>query len=549
MTADEAFVSYNFAADASCFLVLSWPRPIQVLDLYLEYLQISNTWPTALSVGGQQKERKRLLEALKYFGLDTRESIEKEYWQQRAIRGGPWAPGEPEGMMTYCLADTDDVERLFDPLMSKAGHDNVDNLFHAFLRGRYAVAVASMVYTGIPIDGRLLVAARRHRVRIQDRLIERFDTSGVYEGGHLRRARITRLIEDSGYAQVWPRTDDGRLYAIDQKTLSRMATRAEAFAPLSKLRQYLGKMRPFDYDIGPDGRARASLFPFGTKTGRNAPSTSKYIFGSDKGFRGFIKPGPGQAVAYLDWERQEIAVAAYLSDDDALLRLAKAADPYIHLGVLFGLIPPGGTKHSHGPMRHRCKTIVLGLMYGMAPLTVARELELPESWGYGIWQRHHLEYRRYWAWADSQADWAACGQPLRTPFGHALSFSGAALVDFSVTTARNFLVQSTSAEIMRIAAILATEAGIAVCGPVHDAFMIEAPIDAIEAEVARMKGCMAWAVEIVLGPNRTIEVDHAIARHPEACTWEPSEIFDLIVSEIALTEAESEEGRAERKTV
>jgi hypothetical protein len=369
------------------------------------------------------------------------------------------------------------------------------------------------------------------------------------EGGHFRRARMHQLIEDSGLARVWPRTDNGKMYAIDKKTLSRMATRAEGFAPLSKLRGYLGKMRPFDYEIGPDGRARTNLFPFATKTGRNAPSTSKYIFGSDKGFRGFIKPGPGQAVAYLDWERQEIAVAAYLSGDDALLRLAKAADPYIHLGVTFGLMPPGGTKDSHPDMRKRCKSIVLGLLYGMSPRTVARELELPEAWGYGIWQRHHLEYCRYWTWAEKQADWAACGQPLRTPFGHALSFSCAALVDFSVTTARNFLVQGTSAEIMRIAAILATEAGIAVCGPVHDAFLIEAPIASIETEITRMKSRMARAVEIVLGPDRVIEVDHDIARHPEACTWEPSEMFDLIVSEIASAEAKSEEGAPEKTAV
>jgi hypothetical protein len=59
MTEDEAYISYNFAAEASCFFVLDWPRPLQVIDLYLEYLEVRNTWPETINVGGKKKERKR----------------------------------------------------------------------------------------------------------------------------------------------------------------------------------------------------------------------------------------------------------------------------------------------------------------------------------------------------------------------------------------------------------------------------------------------------------------------------------------------------------
>jgi DNA polymerase I len=544
MTEREAFVGYNFAAEAGCFAALGWPKPLQVLDLYLEYLQVRNTWPPAVVTFDEKKERKRLLDALHYFGLETRDVARKAYWQERAMQGGPWASGEPESMMAYCLEDVDDVGRLLDPLAQKQHLDDVDNLGHAFLRGRYAVAVAAMVRNGVPMDGPRLTLARKHRARIQSKLVERFDTAGVYDaddaGVHFRRERMTALIEEMGAGAMWPRTDTGRMYAVKTNVLREMAESLPDLQPLAKLRGFLGKVHPFDFTVGADGRARTSLFPFGTKTGRNNPS--KYIFGADKGLRGFIKPGRGQAVAYLDWERNELAVGAYLSGDDNLLRLAKHEDPYIHLGVMFGIIPKGGTKDSHPEERDRCKPVLLGgTLYGMGPETIARKLEIPFSHGRAIWRQVRAEYRPYWQWQQDQIDWAAAGQPLRTPYGHTLSFGPHELVAFSAGTAGNFLVQGVAAEIMRFAAILATEADIVVCGSVHDAFLIEAEISQIESEVARMKACMAQAVEIVLGPGRSIAVDHIVTAYPHACTWRKSEIFDIIVAEI--TAAEIEEGR------
>jgi hypothetical protein len=64
---------------------------------------------------------------------------------------------------------------------------------------------------------------------------------------------------------------------------------------------------------------------------------------------------------------------------------------------------------------------------------------------------------------------------------------------------RNFAVQANGAEMMRIAACLATERGIEVCAPVHDAFLIAAPLDQLEADIAAMQQAMAEASRAVLG--------------------------------------------------
>jgi hypothetical protein len=74
----------------------------------------------------------------------------------------------------------------------------------------------------------------------------------------------------------------------------------------------------------------------------------------------------------------------------------------------------------------------------------------------------------------------------------------------NVRSIQNWPVQSCGAEMMRAAAIAATEAGIAVCAPVHDAFLIMAPLDCLEADVAAMRAIMTAAAEAIIGiPIRT----------------------------------------------
>ena len=54
-------------------------------------------------------------------------------------------------------------------------------------------------------------------------------------------------------------------------------------------------------------------------------------------------------------------------------------------------------------------------------------------------------------------------------------------------TLRNFVVQANAAEMLRLAASLTTEHGIAVFGPVHDALLVEGGIDEIEDVVAAVR--------------------------------------------------------------
>src|SRR3712207_6852609 len=78
----------------------------------------------------------------------------------------------------------------------------------------------------------------------------------------------------------------------------------------------------------------------------------------------------------------------------------------------------------------------------------------------------------------------------------------------------NFPMQSNGAEMMRVTAIAATEAGIEICAPIHDAFLIQAPLERLDDQVEHMRALMTKAGEAVTGgfPVRT---DAHIIRYPD----------------------------------
>ncbi len=77
---------------------------------------------------------------------------------------------------------------------------------------------------------------------------------------------------------------------------------------------------------------------------------------------------------------------------------------------------------------------------------------------------------------------------------------------------------------LRLACCLATERGIRVCAPVHDALLIEAEIPQIESAVAETAEAMWEASEIVLD-GFSLRSDEQIVRYPDRYTDPRGERF------------------------
>jgi hypothetical protein len=308
----------------------------------------------------------------------------------------------------------------------------------------------------------------------------------------------------------WPRLESGAL-ALDDDTFKEMAKLyPEQVGPIRDLRHALGQMRLNELAVGPDGRNRLMLSMFGSKTGRNQPSNSRFIFGPACWLRSLIRPGPGRAIAYCDWSAQELGIAAALSGDPRMKEAYTSGDPYLWFGKFARLIPPDATKKTHAAERDRFKVVMLGVLYGLSAEGLAVKLAVTPAHGRELMRLHRETFRRFWLWSDMVQDQAMLGGELKTVFGWTVRVGP----DTTPTSLRNFPMQANGAEMMRLAACLATERGVEVCCPVHDAFQIEAPADAIEAETERMRAAMREASELVL-PGFPLRTDAKVVRHPE----------------------------------
>ena len=66
---------------------------------------------------------------------------------------------------------------------------------------------------------------------------------------------------------------------------------------------------------------------------------------------------------------------------------------------------------------------------------------------------------------------------------------------------------------LRIACCLATERGVEVCAPVHDAVLVCAPLDRLDEDIARMRAAMAEASRAVLA-GFELGTDFHVVRYP-----------------------------------
>ena len=156
----------------------------------------------------------------------------------------------------------------------------------------------------------------------------------------------------------------------------------------------------------------------------------------------------------------------------------------------------------------------LGLVYTMGAETLAERLEghveYPRLVARDLWRAHHERYKVFWAWSDKNQDHAMAFGWLQTVFGWHVRIGA----NPNPRSLRNFPVQGNCAEMLRIACCLMTEQGIEACAPVHDAVLIQAPIERLDDDIQRARECMAEASRATLG-GFELRTDANPVRYPD----------------------------------
>jgi DNA polymerase I len=251
---------------------------------------------------------------------------------------------------------------------------------------------------------------------------------------------------------AWPTSDTGQLKLTD-RTFREMAKAHPTVSPMRELRSALSDMRLADLAVGHDGRNRTILSAFQSRTGRCQPGNSRYIFGTSVWLRSLIQPPPGWGVAYLDWSQQEHGIAAVLSGDSTMQAAYMSGDPYLQFAKQAGAVPAEATKQTHNAERELFKQCALAVGYGMEAKSLAHRIGKPEIVARDLLRSHRETYRQFWRWSDAAVDRAMLLHPLMTVFGWPIRIGS----DPNPRWLRNFPCQANGAEMLRLAACLATE--------------------------------------------------------------------------------------------
>lgn len=491
---DDLVVAFYASAEMVCFEALGWPAPKFVLDLYAEFRTLTNG-KTVICGNG-------LIGALTYFGCNAMPTDEKDAMRSFILAGGPWTASDQAKILDYCAKDVDATMQLLTAMQVRI------DLPRALLRGAYGIAAASMERRGIPLDVQTLDQLRQKWPSLKQALIKQVDQSfNVYQGEVFRQAQFSQYLKHRGIA--WPTTSTGRL-ALDDETFKEQSMLHPELQPLYQLRKTLAQGRLGDWPIGDDGRNRCLLSMFASKTGRNQPSTSRFIFGAASWLRGLIQPAPGYGLAYIDWSQQEFGIAAARSRDQNMQQAYKSGDPYLAFAKQAGAVPQNATAQSHSAARALFKQCVLAVQYGMGEETLAKRIGKPVFEAKRLLNLHRITYATFWQWSDRVRDTAQLKGKLRTVFGWQLH-TGA---KFNARSICNFPMQANGAEMLRVACILMVDRGVGLCAPVHDAVLIEAPLDRLDEDIAKAQDCMREASRLVLA-GFELSSDVKVLRYPD----------------------------------
>ena len=297
-----------------------------------------------------------------------------------------------------------------------------------------------------------------------------------------------------------------------------------------------------DRFIGCDFKQRPNFNPYGTKTGRNAPSATSFLFLMSKWMRLLVNPRKGRYICDLDAHSEEVAIAAALYNDDNKREVYRSADVYMKYAQLAGAYPKDKPiltederesekwfkEEGWNQVRKIYKGGFLGMQFGMGGASLERRvrLSLPEE------KRDEI----FEGWGDSFVDSyrslfsneTECVTKVRQAYSN--QKKGVMLQDGwrlgpddpNILSVSNFPVQGTGSVILRRCCELCDAEGIQIYATLHDAISFTGKLENMEREIDTARECFRRAAEDILGENLMVIGNPEIIKHDENWIHDPS---------------------------
>ncbi len=459
--------------------------------------------------------------ALRYLGLRKipTEALIGKGKEQTTMDRLPIATVAP-----YACEDAEATWRLRAPLAAELRAKELENLFREVEMPLVGVLLR-MERTGIRVDPERLRTLDRSLAEREAERVARvhalageafnlnspkqlaavlFEKLRIQEGSGVKRLRRTK----SGYSTNAAALEAFRGVEIVDALLE--------YRHLNKLRSTYLQALPTC--IHPEtGRIHTSFHQAVASTGRlssSDPNLQNIPVRSELGReirRAFVPGEEGWSIVSADYSQIELRIVAHFAGDPALAAAFRdGADVHARTAALiFGVAP----EEVDPGMRARAKTINFGILYGMGPQRLARELKIPFAEARDFIDAYFEALPGVRAWLDRTLENARENGEVRTILGRIRPLPELASDDARVrasaeNAAVNTPVQGSAADLIKLAMIRVDqrirEEGLAarMLLQVHDELLFECPAEELPAlkELARaeMEGVADLSVPLVV---------------------------------------------------
>ena len=366
-----------------------------------------------------------LVAVTKRYQLAIRDCEQKELMRQYCI--ADTTAGHEQEIMNYCFDDVKDLIPLFNLQLKKyrkavkwtlnvhrnqALHarfnknskrypdiESDESFYNIFtLHTEMLKGFGEIADRGIPVDlNRIQHLKDRASIiqrRLEDSLMQKYNAQLFTTDKKGKRTMCMLIAQDllrcslsDEQLKHYPKTDTG-LLKTGKDELKEYFKNKTGFGhdlyEYKKIRDSLKMLvncKP--ENIFEDHIKYESLKPWGTKTGRCAPSTKKFIWGWHKALFPIIQPTDENTwLVELDFNSQETFLQAALCKDEVCYEAYRSKDIYMYFLHRFGKIPTTDwetltadeLKKKYGHLRKPFKGVLLGSSYGLgAKKLAARE--------------------------------------------------------------------------------------------------------------------------------------------------------------------------------
>jgi len=413
----------------------------------------------------------------------------------------------------YCCQDSDITLRLKNILIKRLEEKSLYNLF-CDIELPLADVLAGIEYHGVNIDAKYLNEMSTQLEIDLGRLTKRIYDIAKEEFNINSPKQLSVILYEKMKLPVLKKTKTGA--STDEETLQRLSGMHELPKVLLEYRQ-LFKLKSTYVDALPalvnpkTKRVHTSFNQTVTATGRlssSGPNLQNIPIRTDIGKRirkAFVSCGEKNKILSCDYSQIELRILAHISGDEDMIDAFKNnRDIHAHTASLIY-----GVKESEvdSKMRSSAKTVNFGIIYGMSPYGLSRDLGISTEEAAAFIDAYFLRYAKVKVYMQNIIEAAQNNGYVTTLMNRRrwipeINSPNINMRQFAQRTAINTPIQGSAADLIKIAMINISKTLIknnmktVMTLQVHDELVFDMPYEEEKNAVAMIKDLMEHAIEL-----------------------------------------------------